>query len=274
MTEAELILIASGLLTGIIAGFAGGLLAGLAGLGGGLIYLPLFLFIMPATELPEGENIALHVMASLVAVSITSFFAARAHWQLAHISLPTLKVILPGMVVGATVGLWSTLHLPAAMVLLGLSLLNLWVAWDLGRQHHHIKTAQQVMPFASIPIGYCSGSLGIGGGTMLIPMLRQFLGLRFAVGTSALCGFLMVTLAIMVNVFFESNWFRLLDPNILFLMGTWLGIAAVIPYVTHIAARLHTKWPESVTTCWLRWLFLLMASGLMLAAMIEWSRYL
>jgi len=59
-----------GLLIGIGAGLLGGILAGLAGVGGGLIYVPLFYALMPG----GGEGMSIHIFASLVAVVITGFF--------------------------------------------------------------------------------------------------------------------------------------------------------------------------------------------------------
>ncbi|MDX8396088.1 MAG: hypothetical protein R8K22_06715, partial [Mariprofundaceae bacterium] len=62
--EADISLIAYGILVGILAGGLSGTLAGLAGLGGGLIYVPVFLLTMPQSG---SDNVALYVMASLMA---------------------------------------------------------------------------------------------------------------------------------------------------------------------------------------------------------------
>jgi len=105
VVEFELTLFIYGLLLGLGAGLIGGILAGLAGIGGGLIYVPLFYAFMPS----DSQSMAVHIFASMVAVVITAFFSSRAHLRLGHVDLSALSHLLPGLVVGAALGLWRTL---------------------------------------------------------------------------------------------------------------------------------------------------------------------
>jgi len=252
-----------GMLVGLVAGAIAGTLAGLAGVGGGLIYVPVFYATMP----DHGGTLAAHVFGSMVAIVLTGYFSARSHWQLGHVSRAGLGRLLPGLVIGAALGLWLSLRLPEQWVLLGLGLLDAWIAWDYGRR---ARISQQGMPLmvASAPIGYLSGSLGIGGGTMLVPLLRRHLTLREAVGTSAAAGFLMATGAVTANLLFEPGWLDVLQNSLPFLAGAWLGILIVLPKTSGWAAHLHATIAEERIRRYLKLLFVLLSASLLLEAWV------
>ena len=266
MPEIDAGLMLYGTVVGMGAGLIGGMLAGLAGIGGGLIYVPLFYAFMPTHN---SEGMALFIFASMVAVVATGFFSARAHFRLGHVDSRAVAYLLPGLVIGASLGLWSTLQLPQLWVLLGLASLNAWVAFDYGRQPQ-IKSGQtHLMHILSGPIGYVSGMLGIGGGTMLVPLLRRFVHLRQAVGTSAMCGLIMATGAVLLNLSLESDWGDLLGQHWQFLAGAWAGIMLIIPFASGWAARLHDSVEEVALRFALKTVFISLASALSIAAFLS-----
>jgi len=265
MPEIDLSLLIYGLVIGLCAGALAGTIAGLAGLGGGLVYVPVYYALMPGA----GDSMALPVFASMVAITITGFFSARAHFRLGHINREAMNHLLPGLIIGAAVGLWSTLHLHKALVLLGLSALDVWIAYDYGRDCRRKSTREMMqLSLLSGPIGFTSGALGIGGGTMLVPLLRRFLQLRYAVGTSAVCGVLMAVSAALLNLFFEPDWYVALQEQLLFLAATWLGIATVLPKTAGWAAHLHTVTAEPAMRAILKGLFIFLSIGLLIAAIM------
>ncbi len=265
MPEPDLSLLLYGLLVGLCAGALAGSIAGIAGLGGGLIYVPAYYAMMPNS----GDSMALPVFASMVAITMTGFFSARAHFRLGHISREPLNYLLPGLIIGSAIGLWSTLRLPESLLLLGLAALNGWVAFDYGRDCHRTNARQAMqLSLFSGPIGLVSGVLGIGGGTMLVPLLRRFLLLRHAVGTSTICGVLMASSAVLLNLFFEPGWYDLLQKQFLFLSGSWLGIILVLPKTTKWSAHLHTVTDEPVMRFILRGLFVSLSFVLLITAIM------
>ncbi len=256
-------LIIYGLSVGLIGGAMGGTLAGVAGIGGGLIYVPLFYLTMPGNH----ESLSIHVMASLIAVAITGIFSARAHWRLGHLNRKVFQKLMPGLIIGAAIGLWSTLKIPEAMILLALASLNAWIAWDYGRR----QTEKRELPLTSLsaPIGYISGSLGIGGGTMLVPLLRRQVSLREATGTSAACGVVMALSAVLFNLLFEPVWAGMISEQALFLAGALAGIVLMIPGSTGWSARLHARLPELPMQRVLKGVFTLLSMALLLSALLS-----
>ncbi len=252
-----------GLAVGVVAGALAGVLAGLTGIGGGLIYVPLFYLTMPGDQ----DGLSMQIMASLVAIAMTGFFSARAHWRLGHLHRASLKQLSPGLMIGAVIGLWSTLNIPEAVILLGLAMLDGWVGWDFGRDQ--VKRRAVSLVSISVPVGYLSGTLGIGGGTMLVPLLRRTLSLREAVGTSAGCGMLMAMVAVLFNLLFEPAWLDLIVGQLHFLIAAWLGILLVMPGASGWSACLHTAMPEERMRMLLKLLFFTLSAGLFMAAIMQ-----
>lgn len=230
-------LLAYGFCIGLIAGFIGGTLSGLAGLGGGLIYVPMFYFLVPTNQ----ENMSIHIMLSMLAVCITACFSSRAHWRLGHIQPPIALLLC--LVIGAALGLWMTLHWPAWLILLAMAMLNIWIALDMGKAKEEKK--QEVSAYWGLPIGLISGSLGIGAGTMMVPLLRRTMSLRFAVGTAVFCGAVMSFTAILINLSSDASWLTLLKPQTAFIFGLLSAMVLILPRSTAWASGLHQSYHES-----------------------------
>ncbi|ATX80947.1 putative membrane protein YfcA [Mariprofundus ferrinatatus] len=265
MSEIELGLIIYGLLVGLGAGLIGGALAGLAGVGGGLIYVPLFYLFAP----PDTNGMAMHVFASMVAVVMTGYFSARSHWHLGHVNGKKLVALLPGLVIGAAVGLWNTLQLSQFWILTALALLNAWVAFDYGRDFH-LKLRKNMISTKLLawPIGFISGTVGIGGGTMIVPLLRRTLPLKEAVGTASMAGVFMVLCAVILNFSLEPDWVGVLVEDWQFLVGVWIGIVLIVPFSAHKAAALHGSVDEGKLRLALKTLFIALSLGLLGAALL------
>ena len=247
--------LAIGLSAGILAGF----MAGVAGVGGGLIYVPVFYLLMPSIEGNTEDSMALAIFSSMVAIALTAGLSARSHWQLGHVNIKLFHYLWPSLLLGASLGLWSALILPELWILLALAALNAWVAYDYGRSFESRTLHKGIFSMLGIPIGYISGVLGVAGGTMLVPLLRRFLTLKDAVGTSAMCGSVMVGLAVIINLLGESGWQKLLQGQWFFLLATWTGLLFTMPIAARKSARWHDELQEKHLRIMLKSIFSLIA---------------
>jgi uncharacterized protein len=261
MSEADIIMLGIGLAAGALGGALAGILAGLAGIGGGLIYVPVLYVCLPH----NAAGVSLSVFISLLAIVLTGGFSTRAHYRLGNLDRTAATHLLPGLMVGATLGLLWTLHLPEALLLGALALLEAWVAWDYGRP---LQTGREgiSLRLASGPIGYISGTLGIGGGTMLVPLLRRVLPLRKAVGTSALCGTLMASAALIANGLLVPAWRPLLAGRWWFVLGVMSAVLLVLPWATRKSARLHAALREEELRLLLKGVFATLAAVMAVAS--------
>lgn len=85
--------------SGVVAGFIGGLI----GLGGGGIYIPLFLIILPTLHVPPELSMHIAVATSLALIVPTNLSAAYKHFQLNNVSLNEIKSWVPFVLLGGLV---------------------------------------------------------------------------------------------------------------------------------------------------------------------------
>ena len=78
-----------------------GFLAGLLGIGGGLIIVPALLYILPWVGITSSQLTHVAIATSLSTIILTSLSSATAHHKRGNIPWPLFKPILPGIIIGA-----------------------------------------------------------------------------------------------------------------------------------------------------------------------------
>ncbi len=183
-------------------GVVSGIAAGLLGIGGGLIIVPLLMLVFSAIELPLPENhIHIAIATSLATIIFTAISAIIAQQQRKHIIWPLVFKLLPGIILGSYIGAISVTHIPQSGIIVFFSLFLLWVAWkmwfiqaDIARTSHPDFLSRSWLLYpVSLMIGSISAILGIGGGTMTVPYLSRLykgglIGLKKAVAISSTLG--------------------------------------------------------------------------------------
>jgi uncharacterized protein len=230
-TSAILATVLFALLAGL--GFVGGFLSGLLGIGGGIVLVPLLLFVPRLMGFPTLD------LRDVAGITIVQVFAAAALGFLLHRRHRTtnprvVRWMGTGMVVGAAIGgvtsKFVTLPvLEAAFVALALAAAPLLFvpppADEIGE-----GPARDISPGvalgAALAIGVLSGLIGVGGAFLLIPVMIYLLGLptRAAIGSSL--GVLLVSaLAGVVGKLVTGQillpWAAALVAGAL--PGTWVG---------------------------------------------------
>jgi len=183
---------ALGWLYPLLGAFAG-LVAGLLGVGGGLIIVPVLVFIFTAQGVAPEQVVHLAVGTSLATIVLTSITSVRSHHQHGAVLWPVFRKLTPGIVLGAGLGAAIANYLPAAGLRTFFGLFELYVATQLlldikPHPQRRLPGTAGLLGAGGV-IGTVSAIVGIGGGTLTVPFLVWCnIAMRKAVATSAACG--------------------------------------------------------------------------------------
>jgi uncharacterized membrane protein YfcA len=177
----------------LAAGAGAGLLAGLLGVGGGLVIVPILVFIFTANGFPPEHVLHLALGTSLATIIITSISSARAHHAHGAVNWDVLRRIAPGVAAGCLAGAWLAGQLDARPLKILFVVFEFYVGTQILLQiapHPARKLPGNIgMTAMGVVIGLVSSLVGIGGGTLSVPFLVICnRGMREAVGTSSAIG--------------------------------------------------------------------------------------
>ncbi len=177
------------LATGVVAG----LLAGLFGVGGGMIMVPALALVLPAQGVGAAIVMQVAIATSLAVISATSLSSMHRHHQLQGILWPVFRSMAPALAVGAVAGAFLADQLPSrtlAQIVGGGALLTAVQMWfDFKPRAHTPLPGLAGLSLAGGMIGVLSSLIGIGGGSLTVPFLSWCsVQIRQAVGTAAACG--------------------------------------------------------------------------------------
>lgn len=179
------------LLIGAIAGFA----AGLFGVGGGLIIVPILYIVF--TQMHYDPLIIMHMAlgTSLATIIVTSISSVSAHHKKGAVLWQVFRNLAPGLALGAFLGAGVADYLSGQGLQLLIGCFAIWVAFKMFRGAGVAVDPQRRMPSAPMQlaagggIGIASAIFGIGGGSLTVPYLnRHGVVMQKAVATSAACG--------------------------------------------------------------------------------------
>ena len=178
------------LLTGAVAGVS----AGLLGIGGGLIIVPILFFIFSHQPVPAEHVMHMALATSLATIIVTSLSSARAHHKRGAVLWPVVISLSPNIVIGAWLGAVFASALASDVLKPVFGVFELLVAIHLLVNYTPVTHATSISRTRSIiggtVIGSISAVVGIGGGTLTVPfLLWHNISIRNAVASSAACGF-------------------------------------------------------------------------------------
>ncbi len=185
------------MLTSFIAfaatGACAGLLAGLLGIGGGMVIVPALIFLLPRIGVDAAILSQVAVGTSLACISVISLNSAWAHHRRGAVDWQIFRRMLPGLLLGAALGAVLAHHLSSLALQRMVGIAALVVA---ARMFANVQPAahRQVpgrvgLGTAGTAIGGLSSLIGIGGGSLTVPFLNWCnVAMQRAVGTSSACG--------------------------------------------------------------------------------------
>jgi uncharacterized membrane protein YfcA len=194
----------------IFTGVVGGILAGLLGVGGGIVVVPMLEFALGFIGVDPSIRMHIAIATSLATIIPTSISSSRAHFKRQAVDVGLVKHWALWILVGALAGTWlaSQVH---SRVLSGIfAAVAFGVALKMMLPLDN-KTLAQGVPrgpwMAPVPtlIGLISTMMGIGGGSLSVPTMTAFgEPIHRAVGTAALFGLLIAipgTIGFMITGF-------------------------------------------------------------------------
>jgi uncharacterized membrane protein YfcA len=171
-----------------------GVLAGLLGVGGGLVIVPVLTFIFTFQHLPEGHMLHLALGTSLASIMFTSVSSLRAHHLRGAVDWLVVRRISFGIMVGTFGGSWVAAQL-STRFLKGFFVIFLYfvatqMLLNIKPKPHRQLPGRVALFGAGGLIGSVSSLVGIGGGSMSVPFLVWCnVAIHRAIGTSAAIGF-------------------------------------------------------------------------------------
>ena len=178
------------LATGVFAG----ILAGLLGVGGGIVIVPVLFFLFQSFGVSPESAMIVATATSLATIVPTSVSSIRSHHQKGNVDFNLLKRWSVFILIGVLVGSWLVTRVDGTWltglfgVIATLSALNMLFRTGASALFQQLpgKAGQTVM---GTSIGFFSSMVGIGGGTISVPLLTLYnYPAHKAVGTAAAIG--------------------------------------------------------------------------------------
>ncbi|MEO8279554.1 MAG: sulfite exporter TauE/SafE family protein [Ideonella sp.] len=183
-------LIAELLLLGSVTGF----LAGLLGIGGGMVMVPFITLLLTAKAFPPEHIIKMAVATSLATICFTSVSAVRAQHARGAVRWDIFKLLAPGIVLGSLLGAQIAKWLPSSALALFFALFVGFSAVQMVLDLKPKVSRQLPKPLGMVAaggvIGVLAALVGAGGAFISVPfMVSSNVPIHSAVGTSAALGF-------------------------------------------------------------------------------------
>ncbi|GAA4359594.1 sulfite exporter TauE/SafE family protein [Kangiella marina] len=239
------------LLAFVALGLFNGVLAGLLGIGGGMVIVPSMIWLAPQLGVPAEHVMHVALGTSMATICFIALSSARSHYRRGSVSVPLLKVLIPGIAIGGLLGAilakymntaWLAWTFSIFAILVGIKLLS-----GVNPEAKGEKTqGKQRLP-AGVVMGAVSSLVGIGGGSVVVPyLLYHKEKLVVAIGTAAACG---LPLAIMAAAgYIITGWGTdSLPVNHIgyvywpAMIAIAIGSMLTAPFGAYLAHRLPTK---------------------------------
>lgn len=242
----------------LIVGVFAGLLAGLLGVGGGIIIVPALFQLFTVLDIDPAVRMHLAVGTSLSTIIVTSISSLRAHNRKGSVDWELLKRLGPGVAIGVIAGTVIAGLVSGEVLTAVFATLALLVAVYMAFAPEELRLAETLPTGATRftvggGIGAVSAMMGIGGGTLTVPTLVVCnYPIRQAVGTSAAVG-LIIAVPGTIGFIVAGLGTEALPPLSLGYVSL-LGFAILVP-MTALAAPWGAKLAHAIRPRLLRLAF-------------------
>ena len=242
ISNAELI----NLLVVLAAAAAGaGFMAGLLGVGGGIVMVPALYYAFTVLDFDIVTRMHLSVGTSLAIIIPTSIISTMTHKEYDAVDLKMVKSFGVFILVGVICGTFLAVNLKTPALVLFFSIFALMVGLFFIFLREKLvdnpkKISAVVKNISGVIIGFISVPLGIGGGSLMVPFMRTFgYDIRKSIGTAAAVGFLIAVTGTITMITGGKIIDNVKTPYSIGYINL-LGFAVFVP-VTMVMARVGAK---------------------------------
>jgi len=202
-------LILPGLLL-VVASVIAGLLAGLLGVGGGIVIVPMLFWLLTSLDVPSDLVMHIAVATSLITIIPTSISSSASHRRRGNVDATLLRLWAPGILLGAAAGGLSARLIDGIVLSAIFGVVAILVSLNMvTKKSVHLGDAPPASALANRAIaavvGLFSALMGIGGGTLSVPILTAYsFPILKAVGTASAFGLLIAVPAVVG--FISAGW--------------------------------------------------------------------
>lgn len=235
----------------LLSGLASGFIAGLLGVGGGIILVPVLYGVFTFLDVDDTLVMHLSVGTSLATIIITSFISALSHNKKGAVDLELIKDWAAPLIVGIGSGVVISALIDGFMLTAIFACVAFLVGCNMLLKEQRAYLSED-LPEGSVKffiawiVGLLSTLMGIGGGTLSVPILNAYsYPIHRAVGTASAIGLVIsipATLGYVYNGFYLDNlpYSSLGFVNLVgfFLIATASSLTA--PMGANVAHRLNT----------------------------------
>ena len=228
-----------------VAAAVAGFMAGLLGVGGGIIMVPALYYAFTVLDFELVTRMHLSVGTSLAIIIPTSIISTKTHMEYDAVDFKMVKSFGVFILLGVIVGTFLAVNLKTPSLVLFFSIFAFMVGlFFIFLREKLVENPKQISSIiknlSGVIIGFISVPLGIGGGSLMVPFMRTFgYDIRKSIGTAAAVGFLIAVSGTITMILGG----RIIDNvNTPFSYGyiNLLGFLVFVP-VTMIMARLGAK---------------------------------
>ena len=228
-----------------VAAAVAGFLAGLLGVGGGIIMVPALYYAFTVLDFDIITRMHLSVGTSLAIIIPTSIISTKTHMEYDAVDFKMVKSFGIFILFGVIAGTFLAVNLKTAALVLFFSIFAFIVGlFFIFLREKLLENPKEISDLvkniSGIVIGFISVPLGIGGGSLMVPFMRTFgYDIRKSIGTAAAVGFLIAVSGSITMILGGKIINNVSTP---FSVGyiNLLGFLVFVP-VTTVMARLGAK---------------------------------
>ena len=228
-----------------VAAAVAGFLAGLLGVGGGIIMVPALYYAFTVLDFDIITRMHLSVGTSLAIIIPTSIISTKTHMEYDAVDFKMVKSFGIFILFGVIAGTFLAVNLKTAALVLFFSIFAFIVGlFFIFLREKLLENPKEISDLvkniSGIVIGFISVPLGIGGGSLMVPFMRTFgYDIRKSIGTAAAVGFLIAVSGSITMILGGKIINNVSTP---FSVGyiNLLGFLVFVP-VTTVMARIGAK---------------------------------